>query len=119
MPNSSIFPIVLNQRATYILPIVFLQDDGLTPVDLSGYTAKAQFRQTFDAPDPALISVSTEDGNIIISGTTGSITLTIPSSLTDLATGLQLVYDLFIYSPTGIATRLLYGNSWVEGSVTQ
>ncbi len=118
MVDNSGFPIRIARRATYILPIQYLQSDEETPVDLTGYTAKMQFRSTTNSTGSAIISVSTTDGNILINGPLGTITVTIPSSLTNLDTGLIMVYDLFTYSPTGIATRLLWGNANVEGSVT-
>ncbi|MBI3983827.1 hypothetical protein HY346_00845 [Candidatus Microgenomates bacterium] len=90
-----------------------------TPVDLNGYTARMQIRLTEVAADPALVSLTTENGGIAIDNTAKTITLTIAATATDDLTFLAGVYDLELISSTGVVTPLLKGNVTVEAEVTR
>lgn len=112
-------PIELAQGATWIRTITFLDEDE-NPVDLTGYTALMEFRNTVESTGSPIITVGTSTNTISINGTNGEITITISSTITAaLTSGTTLYYDLFIYSSTGVATRLLKGTAYVSGSVTR
>ena len=122
MDTSQNFPLIIPQGATVVRTISY-QDSDESPVILTGYSAKMQFRDAIDSTGDPVIDLSTANGLIVIAGTAGTISFTIPAATTaELLDGRQLVYDLFIYSGasyTGIATRLLSGQAVVSGSVTQ
>ncbi len=119
MDSSQNFPLVIPQGATYIRTIEYLDSDE-EAINLTGYTALMQFRNTVESEGDPIIELSTSDGTITITALTGLITISIPASTTEaLDNALEMVYDLFIYSPTNIATRLLAGNATVSGSVTR
>lgn len=109
-------PIAIIQAATLIKTIYYLDPNG-DPVNLTSYTAKMMFRTTVEDTGSPIISLSTDDGSIVINASLGIVTITISSAITSLLLdGQQMVYDLFLYSPTGIVTPLLAGPACVYGS---
>ncbi len=117
--TSQNFPLVIPQNATVIKTLTYLDPDNI-PVNLSGYTAKMDFRITVVSTGDPVINLTTENGGISINGTLGKVTFTITSTVTgNLENDQVLYYDLFIYSNTGVATRLLAGVATVSGSVTR
>lgn len=76
-------------------------DDG-TPVNLTGYTAKLQIRQTHTGS--LLAESSTSNGEIVITALIGIVTVTMPGAKTGaLAVG-DYVSDLFVYGPASVPT---------------
>ena len=92
--------------------------DAGTPVDVTGYTADMQIRQTI-ASSTILYEASTANGAIVMGTTDGTITLTIPATDTANFTWNRGVYDLNMTSPTGVVTRLLQGYAIVSPEVTR
>lgn len=109
-------PIIIVQGSTVIQTISYLDPDG-NIIDLTGYTAQMAFRNTVEDTGEPIFELSTDDNSIVINGPTGTITYTISSTISAaLTNGQQMVYNLFIYSPTNIVTALLAGPSYVQGS---
>lgn len=103
---------------TYIKSVFYVDICG-NPIDLTGYTAKMQFRNTLQS-DVALIDLSTDNNTIVISGAAGQITFTISSVITSMLTPwVNLDYDLFIYSPTAVVTPVIGGRIPIVGSAIQ
>ncbi len=91
---------------------------GLTPVDLSGYTARAQFRTKVGAD--VWIELTSPDE--ILLDSEGHITI----HLDDTATESDLwnlyktgFWDIELASPTGIVTRFAEGSVTVSPDVTR
>ena len=84
------------------------------PVDLAGYTANLQIRP-FALSTTILFDASSD---IVLGGTAGTITLTIPATSTALFTWWNGVYDLILTSSSGVVTRLLQGSVTVTPGVT-
>lgn len=82
-------------------------------MDLTGYTASMQIRP-FPA-GPILFDASTD---IVLGGTAGTITVTIPAASTATFTWFTGVYDLILTSATGVVTRFLEGSVTVSAGVT-
>jgi hypothetical protein len=91
---------------------------GGTPVDLTGFTADMQIRQTVQS-STILYEASTSNGDIVLGGTAGTITLTIPASATAGFTWNLGVYDMNLTSSGGIVTRLIQGAVTVSPEVTR
>ena len=89
--------------------------DG-TPVNLSGYTARMHVRTTPSAPLAA--DLSTENGRITLGGVAGTVALNLPQTVTSGFAPRRHVYDLWLYSADGTATRLVDGGIEVSASVT-
>lgn len=113
------FPIVIDQGATFDLPIIY-QDSGGNVIDLTGYTAKMQVRETPEATGSPLVDLSSPSNGITITGASGKIEIIISSSLTAaLVAPANAWYDLFITSPGGITEKLLFGAVTIYPAVTK
>lgn len=108
--------ITLVTNATLRLPILWRTELGF-PVDLTDYAARMQARDSSDAPTP-WFDVSEAD-HISLGGTSGTIVVEIPPSITSLVTSEHGVYDLLLTSPDGVVTRLLWGCVCVQRGVTR
>lgn len=109
-------PITIVQGATLIQTITYLDPNG-DVVNLTGYTADMQFRNTVQDTGSPVIELSTGTGSIVINGPAGTVTYTLSSIISStLNDGQQLVYNLFLYSPTNVVTPLLAGPAVVQGS---
>lgn len=107
------------QGEDYAVIVEYVDDSGVA-VNLTDYTAKSQFRQTIESTGDPIISLTTNDGSIVINELAGTITLMISREITATLTPFQVIYyDLFIYDESGIATRLIQGTVVVSGSVTR
>jgi len=111
-------PITIDQGATFYLPITYKDEDG-DPIIITDYSARMQIRETLNSDD-TLVDLSTETGEIVITGVDGLIVITIGTTVTALLpAGMRGVWDLFITSPFNIVTRLLGGEAYVVGRVTR
>jgi hypothetical protein len=87
------------------------------PVDLTGYTARMQVRETHLSPD-TLISLSNGSG-ITLGGVAGTINILISSQNTQGFKPVSHVYDLELVSANGSVTRILEGKFNVTPEVTR
>jgi|LakMenE18May11ns_1017448.scaffolds.fasta_scaffold9838492_2 hypothetical protein len=88
-----------------------------TAVNLTGYSARMQVRETYDSTTP-VISLTSGTG-ITLGGTAGSILLDISATTTAGVPSGQYVYDLELVTSGGYVTRLLEGNFNVDPEVTR
>lgn len=88
------------------------------PVNLTGYTARMDIRETREDTDP-LLSLTTENGGITLGGVNGQISLLISATDTAALDVDTAVYDLELISAGGIVTRLVSGNIVVSKEVTR
>jgi len=88
------------------------------PVNLTGYTARLQIRETVEATD-TLLSLTTENGGITLGGTAGTITLLASATATAALDFVNAVYDLEVISGSGVVTRLLHGTVTLSKEVTR
>lgn len=117
--DSAGFPIDIVQNMDFFWPITY-QDSNGNPINLAGYSAQMQVRQTINSSNPAIIDVSTANGNIVITAATGLIAISIPHSITSALTApLKANYDVVITDGTGLKTRLVYGIASIAESVTR
>jgi len=101
--------LTLTQGETYVQTIEYTASDGVTPIDLTNYTALMQIRPKINSP--TLISeLSTTNGKISINGPLGTITLTLTATETQAFTFDMASYTLNITDNAGVATRILEGN---------
>jgi hypothetical protein len=88
-------------------------------VDLTGYTARLQIRETLDSPTPLLALNSDPGGGITIDGPAGRISWSVADDITASWTWRHGVYDLEIESSGGQTRRLLKGEVVVDREVTR
>ena len=124
------YPLTIYQGQTFTQVIVWTAGPGLAgaypnqtppvgstpiPVDLTGYTATMQFRP-YQSPSAPLYYDASSD--IILGGTTGTISLSIPSTATEDFTWFSAYYDLFLTSSQGVETPLLAGTVTIQPAVS-
>lgn len=107
---------VCEQGATFQREITWL-DSSSSPVNNTGYSARMQVRSTISAPT-TLLSISTATGEIVLGGSNGKITITVPATTTASIAAGCYVYDLEMVS--GITVyRILQGSFKVDAEVTR
>jgi hypothetical protein len=114
MINPGTYNITCPQGATW--DRTFTVNVGGTALNLTGYTAAMQVRESADA-GTAIISLTNGSG-ITLGGTAGTIGVVISSAQTAGAASGSYSYDLELNSG-GTITRLLEGSFNVTGNVTR
>lgn len=111
----------LEQGATFDYTLTWV-DQQNTPVNLTGYTARMQFRPgTPDNPTVALELTSPVSGGvgITLGGAAGTIRLQATAALTAALTAVPHSYDLELTDGAGVVTRLIRGIANVTREVTR
>lgn len=111
------YKIVILQGETFDRTIVWKTGDPANPVDLTGYTARMHVRKKIGSAT-VLLTLTTENGKIILGGVLGTIQLLISATDTSSINWLAGVYDLELISAGGVVKRLLYGSVTVSPEVT-
>ena len=88
------------------------------PVNLTGYTARMQIRETIESTT-TLHTLTTENGGITLGGAAGTIALTISATDTAAFTFDSAVYDLEVISGAGVVTEVLRGAVYLNDEVTR
>lgn len=88
------------------------------PVDLTGYHARMMVREHADDKAKLLATLDDQAGSIVIDSTAGSITLSLPDTLTGLIPEGRWAYDLRLVPPVGQAEYLIEGPFIMKASVT-
>lgn len=93
-----------------------------SPVDLTGYTARMQVRET-QASTATILSLTSGSG-ITLGGTAGTILLEASATTTAGVASADTpqavyAYDLELVSGAGYVTRLVEGNFYVDPEVTR
>lgn len=107
----------IEQGATLIKPIVWNDSTG-APVNLTGYTAKMQVRQSV-ASEEVLLELSTTNGKIQLTPLTGTITLVFSAATTAAINWKRGKYDLELTSADGTVTRLIEGEINISKEITR
>ena len=116
MTIAGTYNIICDQGATFGRTITWKDSTG-TPVNLTDYTARMQVRSIVSSADVA-VELTTENSRIALGGVLGTITLSIPATVTDDITAGSYAYDLEMVTSTTV-TRLLMGSFTVRGEVTR
>jgi hypothetical protein len=109
------YNIAIEQGATY--DQTFTWTVNAAPVNLTGYAARMQFRQS--AANPTVNFDIATGGSITLGGAAGTIRIQITASNTSALAAGNYVYDLELQSGTGVVTRLLQGTVTVSPEVTR
>jgi len=88
-----------------------------SPMNLTGYTAAMQVRETYDSSS-TLLSLTNGSG-ITLGGTAGTIAVLVSSTATAAIADGFYSYDLEITSGGGVTDRLLQGKFVVTPQVTR
>lgn len=93
---------------------------GGTAVNLTGYSARMQVRDSYDA-GTAIVSLTNGTG-ITLGGTAGTIEVALTATQTAALDGtpnIQALYDLELVSGAGYVTRLVEGRFYIYPEVTR
>lgn len=114
-------PLTINQGSTWIQTIIY-KDSNDDPIDLTNYSAKMEIKESYKKCGPSFsyLTISTNTGEIVIDGPTGTITITVDYETTQALRPGVYVYDFDIISPdvTPVVTRLLEGKVTISPGVT-
>jgi len=102
------------QGATFSKRLTWSIDD--VPVDLTGYTAKMQARDSYGAKCQAVVDITTENGGIVLDSL-GNIDLMLSAEDTAPIKAKDYLYDLELITGTTV-TRLIEGKFIVTPEVT-
>lgn len=116
------YPITVEVGADFSQTFRWLQADGVTPKDLTSFTARLQVRLKHNSADPALLSVTNGSG-ITLGGVLGTIVVAFTAAQTVLLPQAEngvtnAVYDLELVS-AGVVTRLVSGVCTIKSEVTR
>lgn len=106
------------EQGSDFTPVMTWKDQNGTAIDLSGYTARMQIRESVEATS-FIHELTTGNGELVLGGAAGTITFAIPSATTTAFSFDTAVYDLELISGTGIVTRLLKGDVTLSLEVTR
>lgn len=112
--TAGIHEFICEQGATFQQTIIY-QDSDENAIDLTNYTARMKAKDTFGGTE--LLSIDT-DSEIVITGGSGQLVITIPAETTAGYTAGNYIYDLEIVSSGGVVSRILQGDFIVRPEVT-
>lgn len=118
MPATT-YNITIEQGSTFTLQLAYKTPAGAA-VDLTGYSARMQVRETY-ASDTPLLSLTDASG-ITLGGAAGTIVIEASDESTaaiDTRQTIWGVYDLELVPPNGKAIRLLQGAAEIRPEVTR
>jgi hypothetical protein len=111
------FDLTINQGATFELTVTW-KDAAGTAINLTGYSARMQVRETYSS-STSIVSLTSGAG-ITLGGAAGTIAIVISATTTAALTApFSGVYDLELVSAGGVVTRLLQGAATVSPEVTR
>jgi hypothetical protein len=88
------------------------------PYNITGFSAAMQLRSLPESPD-AVLTLTTDNGGITITGATGEIAVHATAAQTGNINEGPYVYDLEITSNNNIVTRVAQGQAIVSAQVTR
>lgn len=94
------------------------KDSAGDVIDLTGYTARMQIRETI-ASNSTLLSATNANGQLVITAAQGKVTLTLTATETAALSFTTGVYDLELISGSGTVTRLVEGTVTLSKEVTR
>jgi hypothetical protein len=108
--------LTIDQGTTYSLSIT-VSDANANPLDLTGYTLRAQMRKSYGATSYTAFTVTAA-----ADPTTGELTISLTAVQTSALKAGRYVYDIEIVSPVvdgSVVTRVLEGIITVTPEVTR
>ena len=105
--------LTIYQGDDYVADVVVMEVDGITPADLTGYTAQSQIRTDYsdDSPTPAATFEIAINAN--------TITMVLHHDVTTTLDNQSYVWDVQVIDSTGWITTLLAGQALVTKEVTK
>lgn len=108
---------LIEQGTTFTKSFIW-KDSAGDVINLTGFTARMQFRQNISSSS-ILLSATTENSKIVITGAEGKVTINLSASDTAALTFITAVYDLELISSASEVTRLVGGTVTLSLEVTR
>lgn len=105
------------EKGSTLSLVLTYADANDTAIDLSGYSARMQIRKRMNDSN-AILEATTENGYITLGGNAGTVTISIPASVTATLDAVEAVYDIELVNGS-IVTRLVEGTVEVSPEVTR
>ena len=113
--NRNDVDIVLYQGKTVNFEVIW---GGTTPIDVTGYTAKLQARETPESAS-AMVTFQSPSSGITVGTTDGKFTFTMSAANTTALVPAVGVYDFEITNPSGAVYQVMSGKFKIEAEVTR
>jgi hypothetical protein len=110
---ATISNIFIDQDADFTTTVT-VNDSGGTALDLSGYTALAMIRKTYQST-----TATTFTSTFANPRTSGQITISLTDTQTAALEAGRYVYDMIITDSLGVKTRVVEGIATVNPSVSR
>lgn len=107
----------VDQNATFSLQVQYTLEDEVTPIDLTGASAKMQARDTKGGNQLAF-TLTSPSGGITIDGPTGTLSIKITPTQTNKLFYPKSAYDIMVVDSNGNKIKLLEGFITLSRSVT-
>lgn len=115
--SAAIYNFELEQGTSLVKSVVWKDSAGVA-VNLTGYSARMQVRESIDS-DTVLLELSTANGTISLTESQGKVTLVFSPEDTSGEDWTRGKYDLELTSSSGFVTRLLKGKITLSKEVTR
>jgi hypothetical protein len=113
---AGIYNIQADQGSTLLRTLTWTDANG-TPINLTNYTARMQVRKNL-SDAVAVLSLSTQNGGIVLGGALGTIDLIVSDTQMALIEQGSYLYDLEMLTNNTV-TRIVQGSFIVSGEVTR
>lgn len=112
---TGVINLVCPQGATFRRTLTW--KTGVTPINLTGYSARMQVRETHDSS--TVVASITSGNGITLGGSAGTIELYLSNTTTANIRSGFYVYDLEVVAPNADVSRLIEGKFEVTPEVTR
>ena len=113
---TNVYDLCIQQNASYDNGLYILQDDAITPVNITSWSFTGSIKENYTDTVPVLYFTTS-----VISVASASLRLMLGAEDTWKLTGSRYVYDLISYNPTinpPETLRLMQGKVHVKSGVT-
>jgi type II secretory pathway component HofQ len=107
----------VDQNTTFRFQVQYTEDDQVTPIDLTGATAKMQVRDTKGGKQLAF-TLTSPSGGITIDEETGTLSIVATPTQTNKLFYPKSSYDVMLVDSNGDKVKLLEGFITLSRSVT-
>jgi len=107
----------VDQNATFTFKVQYTLEDEITPIDLTGSSAKMQARDAKGGNQLAF-TLTSPSGGIVIDGPTGTLDIKMTPTQTNKLFYPKSSYDIMVIDSNGNKIKLLEGFITLSRSVT-
>jgi hypothetical protein len=111
---AGILNLTIDQGITYSNAITVYQADGVTVMNLTGFTVASQIRKNYTST-----AYHTFTTTLVAPATTGKINMTLTAAVTAGIKAGYYYYDVEITSSGGTVTRVMEGKIHIKPNVTK